>query len=126
VGSGPAIRSPPGRPAPRPDARASATASGSHQQERRAPALIGPGRVRRDLLFGRTPFLDMRDGKAQPNEHVDVGRYGPVLFDDAFGEPIRRPWALVQVSLDRPNLAAGSIERPLRLGRSRENRMFHL
>src|SRR5271166_6835234 len=98
---------------------------GSHEEERRALALIRPVRLGRYLLLGRTPFLDMGDSEAEPNEHVDVGRQRPMLLDDTLGEPIRRARAFIQVALDRPNLAACSIERPVRLGRRGENRMFH-
>jgi len=75
---------------PRPAARPALPpmCPGRHEEERRALALIGPVRLGCNLLFGRTPFLDMGDREAKPNEHVDVGREGPMLLDDTFGEPI--------------------------------------
>src|SRR5271166_3035727 len=98
---------------------------GSHEEEGRALALICPVRLGRYLLLGWPPFLDMGNGEAEPNEHVDVGREGPVLLDHAFGEPIGRTRAFVQIALEGPTLAARSIERPVRLGRGGENRMLH-
>ena len=98
---------------------------GSHEQKRRALALVRPIRLGRDLLLGRTPLLDMGDREAEPNEHVDVGRQRPMLLEDTFGEPIRRARAFIKVALDRPNLAARGVERPARLGRGGENRVLH-
>ena len=55
-------------------------ACGSHERKRRALALIGPVRLGRDLLLGRTPLLDMGDHEPASNQHVDVGREGPMLL----------------------------------------------
>ncbi len=96
-------------------ARASAAAFGGHEQERRALALVRPVWLRRYLRIGRTPFFDTGDGEAQPNEHVEIGREGPMVLDDACGEPVRRTRAFIQISVDGPNLPSGGIERPTRL-----------
>src|SRR5271169_1385904 len=84
--------------------------SGSHEEERRALALVCPVRLGRYLLVGWTPLLDMGDREAKPNEHVDVGRESPMLLDDPFGEPISGTWAFIQVAFDRPNLVARSVQ----------------
>ena len=51
--------------------------------------------LRRDLLFGWAPLLNVGYGEPQSKEHVDIGRDGPVLLDHTFGKPICRTRAFI-------------------------------
>src|SRR5580704_7190583 len=75
--------------APRSPTRRSRSAPRTDDQEGWALALIGESRLRGDLLRARAPLLDMGQGEAEPQQHVEIGRDGAVLFDDAFRQPIR-------------------------------------
>ena len=59
--------------------------------------LVGPARFGRDLFRGQTPFLDMAYRKAETDQHIEIGRQGPMLLEDAFCEPIGRAVAFIQI-----------------------------
>src|SRR5260370_37160031 len=87
--------------------------------------LVRPARVRGDLLWGRSPLLDVAYREPKSNQHIDVACQGSVLLDHIFGQPVGGTRPFIQVAVDGPNLAARSIERPARLGWCRQNRMLH-
>src|SRR5271166_331883 len=84
----------------------------SNKQKRWTLALVGPARVGGNLLRGRSPLLHMAYREPDADQHVQIATQRPVLFNDPFGQPIRPPRALLQIAVDRPDLAARRIRRP--------------
>src|SRR5947209_2638157 len=80
--------------------------SSCDQQEHRSLAFFGQFRLSCDLVVGRSPFLNMRDSKAEPDEQIKGGSDRAVLLDHVLGKPIRRARALHAIAIDRPYLAA--------------------
>src|SRR5215831_21034132 len=72
---------------------------GGDEQKRRALALIGPVGLGGDLLLRRAPFLDVAYHEPGSDQHIHIAAQGPVSLDDAFGQPIRRPRALLQIAV---------------------------
>jgi hypothetical protein len=64
--------------------------------------LLRPFRSGGDLLFGRTPVLDARDDKPGTDEHIEIRTHRPVLFDNAFHEPVSNPRVLVEIVVYGP------------------------
>src|SRR6185295_1849113 len=85
------------------------------QKKGRALAFNGKRGLGLDLLGRRPPLLQVRQAKALVQEEADVGGNGPMLFDDAFCQPVRRALALTQIAAHRPRLATADVIAPARL-----------
>src|SRR4029077_9582653 len=94
------------------------------QKKGRALAFNGKRGLGLDLLGRRPPLLQVREAKALVQEEADVGGNGPMLFDDAFCQPVRRALALTQIAAHRPRLATAFVIAPARLEGCRYDWVF--
>jgi len=97
----------------------------SNKQKRWTLALVGPARVGGNLLHGRSPLLHTAYREPDADQHVQIATQLPVLFNHPFGQPIRPPPALLQMAVDRPDLAASRIRRPSGFGGRSKDRVLY-
>src|SRR5262249_49985564 len=85
-----------------------------YQQERRTIALESPLGMGGDLGLARSPFVQPAHRETDLEQQIDVARDRAVLLDHAFGQPVGRARAFVEIAIERPCLSAAVVLQPVR------------